>query len=464
MRVIIVGCGKVGTTIAEQLSKEGHDIVIIDINSEILQHAANNLDVMGIVGNGASYAIQMDAGIEDTDLVIAVTDSDELNLLCCLIAKKAGNCSTIARVRNPIYNNEINFIKEELGLSMAINPEFTAAAEISRMLSFPAAIKIDTFDKGKVEILKFKIESHSVLNNVKLMEIKKKFNTNILICAVERGTDVIIPKGSFVLQENDIISIVASTVMATAFFKKIGEEVYHVKNTIIAGGGTIAYYLAKSLIEVGVDVKIVERDKIQCEKLSELLPKAIIINGDATDQDVLLEEGLEFAESFVSLTGFDETNILLSLFAKSVSKGKIVTKVNRISFNDIINNFNLGSIVYPKFITAESITQYVRAMQNSIGINVETLYKIIENRAEALEFFVKKGTSIVGVPIEKLKIKPDIIIACISHKGKIIIPGGKDIIRIGDKVIIVTTIVGINDIEDILIHFNDIPKLERGIK
>lgn len=450
MRIIIVGCGKVGTTITEQLSLEGYDIAVIDPNGQAIHDVTNNYDVMGVVGNGASYTVQMEAGIEETDLLIAVTGSDELNLLCCLIAKKAGNCNTIARVRNPLYNNEINFIKEELGLSMTINPEYAAATEIARILRFPSAIKIDTFAKGRVELLKFRIGENSILHNCSLIDVSKKIKSDVLVCTVERDDEVIIPNGSFILHENDLISIVASAAIARDFFHKIGVETHQVKNTMIVGGGTIAYYLAEQLISTGIDVKIVEKDKSRCEQLSELISKAVIINGDATNQDVLLEEGVAHSDSFVSLTGIDEGNIFLSLFAKSCSKAKIITKVNRITFDDIIDSFNLGSLIYPKYITAEYIIRYVRAMQNSIGSNVETMYRLIENKVEALEFLISEEATVVGIPIEELQLKSNILIACINHGGKIIIPNGKSIISVGDTVIVVTTQKSLRDVTDIL--------------
>ena len=450
MRIIIVGCGKVGRTITEQLSQEGHDVAIIDTDSIVIHDITNNFDVMGVVGNGASYIVQREAGIEEADLLIAVTGSDELNLLCCLFARKAGNCSTIARVRNPMYNKEINFIKGELGLSMVINPEYAAATEIARLLRFPSAIKIDTFAKGRVELMKFIIPEGSTLHNNSLIDVARRIKSDILVCAVERKDEVVIPNGNFVLKEKDMITLVASPTNARDFFNEIGVETHQVKNTMIVGGGTVAYYLAAQLLSMGIAVKIVEQDKKRCEELSELLPDAVIINGDATNQDVLMEEGIAHCESFVSLTGIDEGNIFLSLFAKSVSKAKVITKVNRISFDEIINTFNLGSLIYPKFITSEYIIQYVRAMQNSIGSNVETLYRIIENKVEALEFLINEDAPVVGIQLEDLKIKDNILIACINRGGKIMIPNGRSEIKVGDTVIIVTTQKGLQDIKDIL--------------
>ena len=450
MNIIIVGCGKVGSILAGQLSQEGHDISIIDTNDQVVKEFSNSYDAMGVVGNGASYTIQKEAGIENAHLLIAVTGSDELNLLCCLIARKAGNCKTIARVRNPIYNKEIGFIKEELGLSMAINPEYEAAREITRILRFPSVIDINTFNKGKVELLTFKVEKNSILHNMKLAEMDNKLKCNILVCIAEREEEVIIPNGDFIIKVNDKISISASHDEATAFFVKIGMINNPVKNSMLIGGADISYYLARNLLENGVSVTMIEKDLKRCEQLSELIPEAMIINGDGTDKELLMEEGITQAESFASLTGIDEQNVLLSLYARSKMKGKIITKVNRIAFDEVIDNLDLGSIIYPKYITLYYILQYVRAMNNSIGSNVETLYKIKKDKAEALEFYVNEGSKLVGIPLEELKIKDNIIICSIRRKGKVITPKGQDCIKVGDHVIIVTTNVGLHDLSDIL--------------
>ena len=450
MNIIIVGCGKVGSTLAKQLSKEGHDISIIDINDKVVEEFSNSHDVMGIVGNGAAYSIQKSAGIEKAHLLIAVTGSDELNLLCCLIARKAGNCETIAKVRNPIYYKEIGFIKEELGLSMVINPDYEAASEIARILRFPSAIDINVFNKGSVELLSFKLEKGSILHDMKVQEIRAKLKFDILVCMVERGEEVIIPNGEFILKENDIISIIAPHKKATEFFVKIGMIKNPVKNSMLIGGGDISYYLAKRLIKYGIDVTLVEKDEKRCEELSELIPEAMIIHGDGTDKDLLMEEGITHAESFASLTGLDEQNVLLSLHANNNMNGKIITKVNRITFDELSNNLNLGSIIYPKFTTMRYILKYVRAMNNSIGSNVETLYKIKNDKAEALEFYVNENSKLVGIPLEKLKLKDNLIICYIKRKGEIITPNGQDCIKKGDYVIVVTTNVGLQDLSDIL--------------
>ena len=390
MKIIVVGCGKVGLTLTEQLNNEGHDITVIDKNADTLKSVTDSIDVMGVEGNGAIYQVQIEAGIKDTDLLIATTDSDELNMLCCLIAKKAGNCHTIARIRNPEYANETRYIREELNLSMAINPELAAAKEISRLIKFPSVIKIDTFAKGRVELMKFLIPENSVLHNIQIFEVATKLKCNVLICAVERGRDVIIPDGNFRLMSGDKISFIAAQGDAMHFLQQIGIVSKAIKSVMLVGGGKITYYLARMLDEAGIRVKIIEQDLNRCYELSELLPRAMIIHGDGSNQQLLLEEGIGQAEAFAALTGFDEENIMLSLYAATVTKAKLVTKINRIAFEDVIQQLNLGSIIYPKMITADTITQYVRAMQNSMGSNVETLYKIVAGKAEALEFRVGK--------------------------------------------------------------------------
>lgn len=450
MQIIIVGCGNVGGTLAEQLSREGHNITVIDTKSDVVHNVSNTFDIMGVVGNGAGYSIQKEAGIEDADLLIAITGSDELNLLCCVIAKKAGNCHTIARVRNPVYSREINFIKEELGLSMVINPEDAAAMEIARVLKFPSAIKIETFAKGKVELVKYRIEEGSPLCDQALKNISARMKCDVLISTVERGEDVFIPDGNFVLKARDEISVVGSAKNSVLFFKKLGIPTTRAKDAFIVGGGEITYYLAKQLLSIGINVKIVEKDKKRCEELSELLPQAMLIYGDGTDRNLLLEEGMPQAESFVALTNFDEENIMLSLFVKSISKAKLITKVHRIAYDEIIEELDLGSVIYPKYITSESIIKYVRAMQNSIGSNIETLYRMNNDRVEALEFVVKEDSPVVGIPLQNLNLKPNILICCINHKANIITPGGQNKIAVGDTVVIVTTLTGLHDIKDIL--------------
>ena len=451
MNIIIAGCGKVGRALAEQLSREKHDITVIDRKPEAIQQITNIADVRGVVGNGASFEIQMDAGIDTADLMIAVTDADEVNLLCCLIAKKAGGCQTIARVRNPVYHHEIHHIKDDLGLSMVINPEWAAAMEMARLLRFPSAIDIDTFANGRIELLRFQLEEQNPLCNNKIKDLHMLSRCEVLICIVERGNEVLIPSGEVELKAGDMISVVASPVNASRFFKTIGIETNQVKNTMIIGGGQISFYLAKRLLEMGIQVKIIEKDRDACERLCEILPKAMIINGDGTDRELLAEEGLAKAEGFAALTNMDEENVMLALYAKSMSKAKKITKINRNTFDTIIGSLNIGSLIYPKHITSETILQYVRAMQNSIGSNVETLYRLVDGNAEALEFVIKGKSEVTDIPLQELQLKPHILVCAINRKGKIIIPKGQDCIQEGDSVVIITTDCGAyKDIRDIM--------------
>lgn len=451
LRIIIVGCGKVGSTLVEQLSMEGHDITIIDKNAAKVQELANLYDVMGLVGNGASYSVQMEAGIETADLIIAVTDSDELNLLCCTVAKRVGNCSAIARVRTPDYSKEVGYLREKLGLAMIINPELEAAVEAARVLYLPTALEVNSFAHGQAELIKLKIPEGNVLDDMTLIHLGQHIAPDILICAIERDGEVYIPSGAFKMKSGDIISYVASRKVSKSFLEKIGFNTRQVKDTMIIGGGKAAYYLAKQLLSMGISVKIIENNRERCEELSILLPKAIIINGDGTDQELLKEEGIEYTESFVPLTGIDEENILLTLHARQVSKAKVITKINRITFKDVISRLDLGSVVYPRYITSEAIVAYVRAKSNSKNSNsVETLYHMFDHRVEAIEFRVDKESAVTNIPLKDLSLKKNLLISFINRNGSIIIPSGNDCIRTGDTVMIVTKHTGFNDILDIL--------------
>lgn len=450
LNIIIVGCGKVGTTLIERLIPEGHDITIIDTSAERVQEITNTYDVMGVVGNGASYSVQMEAGIEDADLIIAVTASDELNLLCCTIAKQVGNCSAIARVRTPDYNREAFYLREKLGLAMIINPELEAANEAARILGLPSALEVGSFAHGQAEMIKFEIPQGNVLDNLTVAELGKNITNDILVCAVERGENVFIPNGNFILKADDVISFVASRDVARTFFEKIGLETERVENAMIIGGGKAGYYLAKELLHMGIDVKIIEQDLNRCNELSILLPKAVIIHGDGTDQDLLHEENIEHTEAFIPLTGIDEENILLTLYAKQVSKAKVITKVNRINFKNVVSKLDLGSLIYPRYVTSEAIIAYVRAKKNSMNSNIETLYHMFDHRVEAIEFYVDKASNVTNRTLKDLKLKKDILISCISRNGSIIIPTGNDLILPGDNVIIVTTHAGFTSIQDIL--------------
>lgn len=451
LNIIIVGCGKVGATLIEQLSKEGHDITIIDKNAQKIQAMTDLYDVMGLVGNGASYNVQMEAGIDNTDLIIAVTDSDELNLLCCTVAKRVGDCAAIARVRTPDYSREVGYLREKLGLAMIINPELEAAKEASRILYLPTTLEVNSFAHGQAELIKFKIPENNVLDGITIAHLGKNIDiTNILICAIERDGEVYIPSGDFQMEKDDIISFVASRQNARSFLSDIGFKTNQVKTAMIIGGGKAAYYLAHQLLHMGISVKIIESDRARCEELSILLPKAIIINGDGTDEELLKEEGIEYVESFIPLTGIDEENILLTLHARQVSNAKVITKINRINFKNVISQLDLGSVIYPRYITSEAIIAYVRAKKDSMNSNIETLYHMFDYRAEAIEFRVYQESDVTNVPLADLSLKKNLLISFINRNGSIIIPSGQDCIRIGDTVMIVTTHTGFHDIQDIL--------------
>ena len=451
MNIIIVGCGKIGENLAEQLGEPGNNITVVDLSAERVRAVSERCDVMGVVGNGATHATQLEAGIEGADLLIAVTGSDELNLLCCLLAKKTGNCRTIARVESPEYNTEVEYLKEELGLAMVINSKRAAAKEILRVLRFPSAMKIDTFAGGRVELLKFRLPEQIPLIGMSVRDVVSVLHCNVLICTVEREDEAYIAKGDFVFAGKDVISLVASPKEAADFFKKIEYRTHSVKNALIAGGGQITRYLCEMLEEDGISATVIERKEELCRELTAGYPYVNVIHADAGDQETLLEEGVERVGAFVALTNYDEENILLSLLAKRLSKGKgkLVTKINRFDFSDVVAHLDLDSIIYPKNVASDAIVRYVRAMKNTIGSNVETLYNIIMDKIEASEFIVKEGAPVIGVPLMELELKRDLLIASILRGKQVIIPRGHDSIQAGDHVVVVSR-TPLHDISDVL--------------
>ena len=451
MNIMIVGCGKVGQTLAQHLNEDGNNVTVIDTDDKLVSDVAARLDVMGYVGNGATHTLQQEAGIEKTDLLIAVTGSDELNLLCCLIAKKESNCQTVARVKNPAYSTETAYLKDELGLAMVINPEHAAATEIARVLRFPSAIKIETFAHGRVELFKYKIPEGSRLSGMAVKDVVAKLSCDVLVCTVEREDETYIANGNFVFAEKDIISVIASPKNASDFFKAIGYKNRAVRTVMAVGGGETSQYLCSILHRSGISVKIIEKDQKKCESLCVKYPEVDVIHGDASDQALLLEEGIDTVGAFVALTGIDEENILLSLFAKSAGAGKVVTKINRIAFDDVIKHLDLDTTIYPKNITADSILRYVRAMKNSLGSNMETLYSIVPGQVEAAEYTVGEDSSVTGIPLMQMKKKPDILVAAIIRGGKVLIPRGSDVISAGDRVVVVSRTKTMDDIADMLL-------------
>lgn len=451
MKIVIIGDGKVGHKLTAQLSEEDYDIVLIDQNEGKLKEALNRLDIFCITGNGADADVQKEAGVQNADLVIACASTDELNMLSCLLARRLGARHTIARVRNPVYYRQMGLLKEDLHLSMAVNPELTAAMEIARVLLLPETSKVETFMKGRVELVEFTLRENGLLVGLPLKEIYRKFQIKILVCAVKRGDEIYIPDGEFVLQQGDKIHITASHQELEAFFKAIGKRLLKVKKVLIGGGGHVCFYLALQLLQAGMQVKIIERDEKRCEQLCEILPKATIIHGDAADHALLLEEGIREADAFVALTGMDEENIIMSLFAKTQGVGKVVAKVNEDSRAQLVEELGIDSTVSAKGATADAIMSYVRARNNSYSsVNIETAYRLLGGKVEALEFIIKEECQFTNVPLKNLATKANHLIACIGRKGKIIIPNGEDHLEAGDSVIVVTKDHIINSFSDIL--------------
>lgn len=452
MKIIIAGCGKVGYALAQQLNDEGHELTLIDHSAERLQPAISNLDLQGMVGNASSFLTLQEAGIEQADLLIAVTDQDEINMISCLIAKKASKCRTIARVRNPEYFRESSYLKDCMGISMIINPEFAAASEIAQLIQVPDAMEIDSFAKGKVDLLQVVISENSPLHNMKVHEFSKKFNHEVLICILVHNHQVSIPNGNSVLMAGDTVSVILPRAKINSFYRlsKLS-SIKGIRDVMIAGGGMISYYLAQALLRSGIGVKLIERNRERCDFLSDALPKAVIIHADATDHDLLLEEGIAKTDAFVSLTSVDEENIFLSLYANKTNKScKKITEINRLAVDEIISDLPIGSILSPKNITTEYILQYVRSQSNSYGSNVEALYRLMDNRVEALEFHITENSAVTDVPFQTLNLKKNLLICCIVRGGRIITPTGRDLIQKEDTVIVVTTHKGLQDISDIL--------------
>ena len=450
MNVIIVGCGRVGHTLAEKLNADGNEVTVVDMSASKVQELTDRFDIMGVVGNGATHTTLLEAGIKSADLFIAVTNSDELNLLCCMVAKKEGDCQTIARVKSPEYSDEAAYLEKELGLAMVINPEYAAAEEIARVLRFPAAIKIEPFAQGKVELIKFRLPSDSVIVGMSVKEVMMKYRCEVLVCTIERGEDAYIANGDFVFAEKDVITIVAAPIKAKEFFSYINYTGQSIKNAIVVGGGVITHYLGEIMGKSGISLKIIERNLGVCEELAADFPKYHIIHGNAADKDLLLEEGVARVGAFVALSAIDEENILHSLFVKDVCRGKLITKINRSDYDSVINKLDLDTVICPINITSDTILRYVRANRNKRGSNVETLYNIIQDKVEASEFLIKEKSPIAGKPLSKLKFKEDVLIASIYRDETVIIPRGNDIIQAGDRVVIVSKLIGLEDVKEIL--------------
>ena len=453
LKIIIVGDGKVGFTLAEHLSQEEHDVTVIDTNDEALRHASDALDVMCVKGNGASVSALEESGVHSADVVIAATNLDEVNMVCCLTAKRLGAKFTIARVRNVEYATQFSHLKDEFGIDLAINPEHATAVEISRLLRFPAAANIETFCRGRVELIGFRVREGDFLVGVPLSAQGHKLQElSMLLCAAEREDgEVVIPDGSFVPQVGDHLYLVGDPVGLTAFFRLLGRHTPKSKDVLVVGGGRIAHYLAVILGKIGTHVKIIERNMDRCRHLSEVLPHTMILCGDGTDQEMLEQENITASDAFVSLTDRDEDNLIISLYAIQNGVTKVVAKSNRQNYFGIANSAGLESLVSPKLITANQILKVVRGMQNSKGSVMTSLYRIADGHAEAMEFIVGPNTRHLGAPLKDLRLKRGILIALIVREDSVIIPEGSSSIQEGDTVFIVSrdhAILDVNDIYD----------------
>lgn len=452
MNIIVVGCGKIGTTILSSLVAEGHNVVALDSNPNTINEITNLYDAIGICGNGNDCDTLSEAGVEKAELFVAVTGSDEFNMLSCFLAKRMGAKHTIARIRNPEYNDQnLGFIKKQLGLSMAINPDLLAAQELFNILKLPSAAKIETFSRRDFEMIELKLRQESVLDGVSLIELRKKYDVKLLVCVVQRDNEVFIPDGSFVLKSGDKIGITATTSEILRFLKMLGVMQKQARNIMILGGSRTAYYLSKLLMGIGNTVKIVEKDHKRCLELSETLPNAVIINGDGAGQELLNEEGLSSMDAFISLTGMDEENILISFYAAAQNVPKVISKVNRDEFMYLAEKIGLDCTISPKNIISDILVRYARALENSLGSNVETLYQIMDGKAEALEFNIVADSAVTEIPLKDMKLKPNTLIAGIMRGRRIIIPSGDDLILPEDKVVIITSGYKLNDISDILL-------------
>ena len=452
MNIIVVGIGKVGYTVAEQLSQENHDITIIDTDEDVINDTLQDIDVIGVIGNGAVRKTLVGAGVDNCDLLIALTGSDELNILTCLLARQLGAKSTIARVRDPEYSDDMPLIKDTLGLAMSINPEREAAAEIQRILKFPTARNVDFIGHGQVDILSLVVNEKCFLAGKSIKDSFAKIKTKALVCAVERGKDIFIPTGDFVIEEGDVVAVLTPVKSASDFFKQIGFRMHGIKEIMIIGGGKISVYLAMALNEINVSTTIIEKDLDKAIALSQMLPNINVVHGDGTNHSLLLEEGLESADAFCCLTGIDEENIVLSLFAKSVNPNvKTITKVNHTIFREVIKTLDIDSVVYPKFTTASIILKYVRSKvaKDPVG-EVKDLKRLINNRVEALEFQVSEDSSIAEKQIQSLNIRKNILLGSITRGKEVIIPRGDDYLKVGDRVVVVTTTERLAKLDDIL--------------
>lgn len=453
MKIVIVGDGKVGSALTVQLSKEGHDVVVIDNNRDVLFEAEQSLDVNVVHGNGATLKTLKMANADSSDLLIAATSADETNLLCCIMARKLGCRHTIARVRNPEYYSQMFLLKDELGFSMMINPERSTANEIYRLLQFPSFLKRDSFAKGRVEIVELEVREGGVLAGSRLFQMEHLVKVKVLVCVVERGNQVFIPDGNFLLQPGDRLSVTASSSDLTKLIRSLGLYRKKVKDVMIVGGSRIAFYLAEKLLNSGASVKVIDIDAARCRELADMLPKATVIHADGSDRNVLDAEGLAQTDAVVTLTNIDEENLIISMYANYLGTYKVITKINRTEYSEILSGKGIDCIISPKDLCCNDIVRYVRAMGNTKGGSMLTLHRIVDDRVEAIEFRAKEGLPQLGKKLSQLHLKPNTLIACLNRGSRIIIPKGSDTIEKGDTVIVAAlSDLAVRDLSDIFVE------------
>ncbi|MBP3706097.1 MAG: Trk system potassium transporter TrkA [Clostridia bacterium] len=451
MKIVIAGCGKIGTTVIESLLAEGHNVIAVDDSNLVLQDVTNMYDVMCVCGNAADYNTLTEAGTQKADMFVAVTGSDELNMLSCLIAKRLGAKYTVARIRNPEYNGQgFVFIKDQIDLSLAINPELYAARELFNILKLPSALNIETFARGNFEMVEIRLKEKSPIDGMSLIDVRKKYPGKYLVCVVQRGEEVFIPDGQFVLKSGDKIGLTATPTEIQKLLKKLGILQKQARNVMILGASRTAFYLSKMLLKSGNEVKIIDIDREKCVQICDTLPGAVVIAGDGAEQELLLEEGIKSMDAFVSLTGMDEENILVSLFANSQGVPKVISKVNRKELSAMAEKLGLECIISPKRIISDVVLSYARALQNTVGSQVETLYKLMDGKVEALEFIVKDDFQHAGVAIKDMRFKPNILIAGIVTGRRAVIPSGDDTFKVGDRVIVIAADQHPDDLTDII--------------
>lgn len=451
MNIVIIGCGKVGRKLAADLSEENHDVTVVDVRPNMVKRLANELDIMAIRGNGIDHETLDDAGVANADLLISVTGNDELNLLCCLLAKRMNpKLQTAARVRNPEYTDYVQDLRRDLSINLIVNPELTAAREIFRSITLPNGVSSEAFSSGSPMIYSFRIQPGSILDNLMIRDIHPKLRNHLLVCFVERDDKAFIPDGDFVLKERDIISVAGDPNILHGFFDHVGIKHNRIKNVMVVGAGRVGFYLARMLENTRMNLTIIESDQAVCEEMAEKIPNATIIYGNGSDQALLHEEGLDEMDAFIALTGIDEENIILSLYARSAAGIKTITKINRIAFDEVINTMDLDTIVNPKQLTAEVIIRYVRALSAGLNSNVETVHKLAHDQVESLEFRIREQEPYTNIPLQDLPVKPGVLVAMIIRKKRLIVPKGYDELKAGDKVIIVTTKKGVCDLSELI--------------